>query len=115
MRHLLLVTASLLAFATVPSFAGDDTVKPKIGAEAGKVVNTIDPLSGLPVSADAGTLELSYEHHEKKHTVLVGFSSKESKAKAEAADHKLKSLIAHAANTHRIIKDGKLEKIEEKK
>ena len=61
-------------------------------------------MTGKEITAEAGTLELTYE----KKAIVVGFSSKDSLAKAKAADDKLKALIAKGAKHHQIIKDGAL-------
>lgn len=114
MRQLLLLTATLCAFGAAPLLRADDTapVKAEAGKDAAKTpVNHIDPLSGKEVDDKVGTLELA---HEKK-TVIVGFSSKESLAKATAADEKTKKLIADAAVEKKLIKDGALVDIPEHK
>ncbi len=113
MRHLLLTTAALAAFAGIPAFAADedghgkDHTKTEAGKEA-KAVNKVDPTTGKEVDAKVDTLELKYE----KKAVIVGFSSKESLEAATKADEAGKEMIAHAAKTHKLIKDGKLVEME---
>lgn len=113
MRHLLLTTAALAAltaFAGTPAFAeegGHDKPKTEEGAK-GKTANRVDPTTGKPVDHKVETLTIKFD----KHEIVVGFSSKESYEAASKADDKTKELIAEAAKTHKVIKDGKLVEME---
>ena len=110
----ILCVLTCLAYVAAPLVSAEDAHKelPKAEvAKEAKAVNTLDPLTGKEIIAEAGTLELTYE----KKAIVVGFSSKESLAKAKAADEKLKALIAKGAKHHQIIKDGALTDPEGKK
>jgi hypothetical protein len=113
MRHLMLSSLTCFAVMAAPLVSAEDAHKELPKAEAAKdakAVNTLDPLTGKEVVAEAGTLEMTYD----KKTIVVGFSSKESLAKAKAGDEKLKALIAKGAKHHQIIKDGALTDVEAK-
>jgi len=111
MRHVLLATATCLALIAAPAVTASAADAPAHAA-AGKAINKVDPLTGKEVDATVDTLELSYTHKDKKKSVVVGFSSKESLAEAKKDDEKTQALIAEAADHHKQIKDGKLVELE---
>ena len=111
MRPILTVAAlfSFAALAALPVYAGEEHKESdKKEVADGKAHNKFSPVSGAKIEKDKG-VEVEVKVGDKTHKILVA-SKDEAEIVAKANDD-LKKLYVEAASHHKMIKDGKLEKI----
>ena len=114
MRHIRTVAAlfslaSLAFFAAQPVYAGDEHKESdKKEVADGKAHNKFSPVSGAKIEKDKG-VEVEVKVGDKTHKILV--ASKDEAEIVGKANDDLKKLYVEAAGHHKMVKDGKLEKI----